>query len=204
MRTRPFILTFAAVAALAGAAAAQTAPAPASPTPDAAAPPPSSLTPIPEAALTPTGDLLDTLKANSQFSILVKALDGSGLSSVLQRPGPFTLIAPTDAAFQALPPAELAELMKPENAGQLQQLLAYHLINAAVPPGKILGTKGAVATVASKDVEIDASVTPAKFDNADVEGQAHVSNGYIYVVDKVLTEPTAAAPGAAPAPAPGQ
>jgi len=189
-------LGMAAALMLTSAAIAQTSDTPATPPASASAPAAAGAaapTPIPEAALTTSGDLLDTLKANSQFSILIKALDASGLSSVLERPGPLTLIAPTDAAFQALPPAELADLMKPENAAKLQALLAYHLINAAVPPAKILGTKGPVTTVASREVQIDASVSPAKIDDADVEGQAHASNGYIYVVDKVLGDPATAA-----------
>jgi len=194
MRNPALLCAVAALALLAGPVVAQT--------PDAApaAPPPAGT--IPNAQLTPTGDILDTLKANGQFSILVKALDGSGLASVMQRPGPFTLLAPTDAAFQALPPAQLADLMKPENAAQLQALLTYHLINAAVPPTKIEGTKGPIETVAGREVQVDGSATPVKFNSADVEGAAHVSNGYIYVMDKVLLQPsTSAAAAAAAAPA---
>ncbi len=197
-----------ALTVLAGSALAQTA----APAPDAAqpaAPPaaaapaaPAAPAPIPDAGLSPSSDILQSLKASPNFTILVKALDATGLSPVLERPGPFTLIAPTDAAFQALPPAQLADLMKPENAGQLQGLLTYHLINAAVPPAKIQGTKGGVQTVANHEVEIDATGATAKFDDANVQGQSHVANGYVYVVDKVLTQPgaaAAAAPTAAPA-----
>jgi uncharacterized surface protein with fasciclin (FAS1) repeats len=190
MQAKTLLMTVAALAVLAGPALAQTA---------SDAPPPPSAT-IPTAQLAASGDILDTLKANGQFSILVKALAASGLSSVMERPGPFTLMAPTDAAFQALPPAQLADLLKPENAAQLQALLAYHLINAAVPPTKIEGTKGPIQTVAGHDVQIDASANPAKVNDADVEGDVHVSNGYIYVVNKVLSPtPMAAAAPAAPA-----
>ena len=202
MQTKHLLLTVAALAILASPVAAQPAGDAAAtppPSPAAAAPPAAAPIAIPDASLTPGADILATLKANSQFSILVKALDASGLASILQRPGPFTLAAPTDAAFQALPPAQLADLMKPENAAQLQALLTYHLINAAVPPAKIEGGKGGVQTVAGREVQIDASVSPAKFDAADVEGQLHVPNGYIYVVDKVL----GASPLAAGTPAPG-
>ena len=200
MLMKSLMTTAAAMALLAGPVAAQTA-APAAPAaPPAAAPAPPAPGPIPAASLQPAGDIVDTLKGSPQFSILTKALDGSGLAALLKRPGPFTLIAPNDAAFQALPPAQLADLMKPENASQLQSLLIYHLINAAVPPAKIEGTKGAVQTVARKDVEIDASAAPAKFNDANVLGQVAVSNGYIYVIDKVLTgEAPAATASAAPA-----
>ncbi|MDR3509406.1 MAG: fasciclin domain-containing protein [Caulobacteraceae bacterium] len=199
---KSLLLTVAAVALVSGVAAAQT-PAPAAPVAAPAAA--DAPKPIPPAAnLTPSGDIVDTLKASAQFSILSKALDGSGLAPLLKRPGPFTLIAPTDAAFNALPPAQLADLLNPDHAAQLQALLIYHLINTAVPPSKIEGTKGAVQTVARKDVQIDASAAPAKFNDANVEGVATVSNGFIYVVDKVLGDTPAApaAPAAAPA-APG-
>ena len=203
MPIKTLITATAALAFLSGSAMAQTAAPPAVAAPAAAAPAmpaaPAAPAAIPDANLTPSGDILQTLKASPQFSILVKALDASGLSPVLEQPGPFTLIAPTDTAFQALPPAQLADLMKPANAAQLQGLLTYHLINAAVPPTKIEGTKGAVPTVANKQVQVDATGAQAKFDDADVQGQAKVSNGYIYVVDKVLTQPGAAAAAAAPA-----
>ncbi|HEY2658659.1 MAG TPA: fasciclin domain-containing protein [Caulobacteraceae bacterium] len=202
MLMKSLLTTVAAMAVLAGPVAAQPPAAAAPPAPaDATAAPPAP-SPIPKSTLAPSGDIVDTLKASSQFTILSKALDGSGLAGLLKRPGPFTLIAPTDAAFNALPPAQLADLMKPENAAQLQALLIYHLINAAVPPTKIEGTKGAVQTVARKDVQIDASANPAKFNDANVEGEATVSNGFIYVVDKVLSD-TPAAP-AAGGPAPGR
>lgn len=203
MLTKSLLSTVAALAVLAGSASAQT-PAPTAPAtaaaPAADAPAAPAPSPIPSASLTPSGDIVDTLKSSGQFTILSKALDGSGLSGLLKRPGPFTLIAPTDAAFQALPAAQLADLMNPDNASKLQTLLIYHLINAAVPPAKIEGTKGAVQTVARKDVQIDASSTPAKFNDANIQGAATVSNGYIYVVDKVLSDTPAAPAGAAAAP----
>lgn len=139
------------------------------------------------------GDIADTLKASDQFTILTKALDATNLTGVLKRPGPMTMLAPTDAAFKSLPPATLDSLMKPDNAAQLQALLAYHVINAAVPPAKIQGAKGPVKTVAGRDVQIDGSGSPIKINDAAVQGEADASNGSIYVIDQVLTPPTTAA-----------
>jgi uncharacterized surface protein with fasciclin (FAS1) repeats len=82
--------------------------------------------------------------------------------------------------------------MQPANAAQLQALVAYHLINAGVPPAKIQGTKGPVATAAGPSVVIDGSTTPIHVNDAAVIGQATVSNGQIYVIDKVLMAPGAA------------
>lgn len=166
---------------------AQTATAP------AMAPPAAMAPAAPSVQLTPRGDIADTLRASDQFTILTKALDATNLTAVLKRAGPMTMLAPTDAAFKAMPPATLDNLMKPENASQLQALLAYHVINAAVPPAKIQGAKGPLKTVAGRDVQIDGSATPIKINNATVEGEADATNGSIYVIDQVLTPPTAAA-----------
>ena len=184
--TRLLIAT-AAVALLAGAAIAQTPAAPAIAVPPASAPAMTS----PAA-----GDIADTLKASGQFTILVKALDATGLTPVLKRPGPMTIMAPTDAAFQAMPASELENLMKPDNAAQLQGMLVYHVINAAVPPAKITGSKGPVRTVSGAEVQIDGTGAPIKINDASVLGQVTVSNGTIYAVDKVLTVATAQAPAA--------
>jgi uncharacterized surface protein with fasciclin (FAS1) repeats len=152
--------------------------------------------------LAPHGDITDTLKASGQFTILTKALDATNMTPVLKGPGPFTVIAPTDAAFEAMPPGALDNLMKPENAQQLQALLTYHVINAAVPLSKIAGTKGPVQTTSGAKVQIDASGSPIKFNDADVTATSTTSNGSIYVVDKVLTPDGGTAsisPKAAPA-----
>lgn len=195
------LMTAAAALALAGPAMAQPASTP------AAAPPPAAAAPAaPSMTITPSGDIADTLKASGQFTILVKALDATNLTGVLKSAGPLTILAPTDAAFQALPAGQLDSLMKVENAAQLQALLTYHLINAGVPASKVKGTKGPIRTVANTDVQVDGSATPIRINDANVLGQASVSNGNIYAIDKVLkpgwTAPAAAAPAAAPAPAP--
>jgi uncharacterized surface protein with fasciclin (FAS1) repeats len=194
------LLIATAIAALsAGAAFAQT-PAAQTPAAPADAAPPASppVAAAPTVALAPHGDIAETLKASGQFTILVKALDATGLTPVLKGAGPLTIMAPTDAAFQALPPAQLDSLMKPDNAAQLQGLLTYHVINAAVPPAKITGSKGPIPTVAGANVQVDGTGPSIKVNDATVVAQAQVSNGQIYAVDKVLT-----APGAAPTPAAG-
>jgi uncharacterized surface protein with fasciclin (FAS1) repeats len=150
--------------------------------------------------LTPSGDIIGTLKASGQFTILLKALDAANLTAFLQGAGPYTLLAPTDDAFKALPAGQLDSLMQPANAAQLQALLAYHIIAVGVPPSKVQGTKGPIPTAAGPDVQIDGSATPFKANDADIVGQATVSNGDVYAVDKVLTpQAAAAASSAAPA-----
>jgi uncharacterized surface protein with fasciclin (FAS1) repeats len=200
MTLHRLLMTAAAALALAGPALAQPAAAPAAP-PAAAAPAAPAAAPTMSMSITPAGDIADTLKASGQFTILVKALDASNLTSVLKTPGPLTILAPTDAAFNALPPAQLANLLKIENAPQLQALLTYHLINAGVPMSKIQGSKGPIRTVANTDVQIDGTDGTIRVNDASVVGHAAVSNGDIYAIDKVLTPGgAAAAPAATPAP----
>jgi uncharacterized surface protein with fasciclin (FAS1) repeats len=182
------LLTTAAVTfALAGAAMAQPAPAP-------AAPPVPAAAPLATVQLTVSGDLLGTLKASGQFTQVLKALDAANLSAFLKSPGPFTVFVPTDAAFAAMPAGQLDNLLQPANSAQLQALLAYHLIAADVPPAKIQGTKGPIATAVGTNVVVDGTSTPIHVNDADVVGQAKVSNGEIYVIDKVLTPPPLPAP----------
>jgi len=192
------LLTAAATLAFAGPALAQTQ----------AAPPAASAPAAPAAmsmSITPAGDIADTLKASGQFTILLKALDASNLTQVVKRASPpLTLLAPTDAAFQALPAGQLDSLMKTENSAQLQALLVYHVINAPVPLGQVQGKKGPVVTGAGSSVQIDGTVTPMMINDANVLGQAQVANGDVYVIDKVLTPgwtPPAAAAAAPAAPA---
>jgi uncharacterized surface protein with fasciclin (FAS1) repeats len=196
------LMTAAAALVLAGPALAQPAAAPAAPPADAAAPAAPAAAPTMSVQITPAGDIADTLKASGQFTLLVKALDATNLTSVLKTAGPLTILAPTDAAFQALPAGQLANLMKVENAAQLQALLTYHLINAGVPMSKIQGSKGPIRTVANTDVQVDGTGLPIRVNNASVVGHAAVSNGDIYAIDTVLTPGGAAAAPAAPAEAP--
>jgi uncharacterized surface protein with fasciclin (FAS1) repeats len=201
-----------AIAFAAGAApAAPTAPPPAA----APAAPAVTLPSIP--TVTGGADDYVTLKASGQFTILVKALDQAGLTGILQKYPNLTFFAPTDDAFKALPAGELDKLMAPGDAAanQLQQILKYHLVNAAVDTSKIKGAKGPLNTVEGTTVLLDGS-NPADLlvNNADIiQGDVRATNGgIVHVIDKVLV-PTdspyyvapaaaaAAAPAAAPAPA---
>ncbi len=97
----------------------------------------------------------------------VKALEASGLDQSLQGEGPFTVFAPSDAAFAELPEGKLEALMMPENQGELRSLLGYHIVNGRI-----------AADVVVKE---NASVT-----TADIEA----SNGVIHIIDAVLPAPT--------------
>jgi uncharacterized surface protein with fasciclin (FAS1) repeats len=162
-------------------------------------------------SLKPNGDIMTTLRTSGQFNTFVKAIDATNLSSLLQKQPNITVFAPTDAAFAALPPGKLDQLMA-DKAG-LQKLLVYHLINARVDSAKIKGARGPVPSGAGDKIVLDGSAENGqlKAENANIiQADVAASNGLIQVVDQVLQpnsvpeanpEPPQAAE-AAPAPAP--
>ncbi|CUH66985.1 Immunogenic protein MPT70 precursor [Thalassovita gelatinovora] len=130
-------------------------------------------------------DIVDTAVAAGDFNTLAAALTAAGLIDVLKGDGPFTVFAPTDAAFAALPAGTVEDLLKPENKDTLTAILTYHVV-----PGKVMSTDlsdGMMAgTVQGSDVTITLGdavmVGDAKVVTADIE----TSNGVIHVIDKVL------------------
>ena len=112
--------------------------------------------------------MASTLKASPHFTILAKALDASNLTPVLKSTPNITLFAPTDEAFNALPPAQLAALMETKNAPLLQKILTYHLVNLSLDSSKIKGAKGPVSSVEGGKLNLDGSGTPLKVDGADI------------------------------------
>ena len=192
------LTTAAAVALFTGAAHAQTA--------DATAPavePTAVAVPAPEAAPAPAfvpvvakGDLVETAKASGQFTTFIKALDKTNLTAVLKTNPNLTVFAPTDTAFAALPAGELDRLMKTDNAGELQGLIVYHIVNAPVDTAKIKGAKGPVQTVAGKELLLDGSGASLKANSAAIlQADVRATNGILHVVDHVLspTDPAIAA-----------
>jgi len=178
---------------------------------DAAAPPSAAPAAGPASALPASpnlvanGNILATLKASGHFTILAKALDAAQLGAVVSSTPGLTLFAPTDDAFNALPPAELTALLLPDNAPILQKVLIYHLVNAKLDSAKIKGAKGPVPSVETSQLQLDGSGDPLKVNDADIiQTDVKATNGTIQVVDKVLiphdvTIPTAsAAPTATP------
>ncbi len=161
------------------------APATATPAPATAATPATPAAPAAAGALVAQGDIVDTLKASGKFTILIRTLDETNLTSLIKTNKNLTLFAPTDAAFAALPAGELQRLEA--NPQELQKLLTYHLINAPIDSTKVKERAGNVATVAGPQITLDNSgaaftAGPATVTQADVR----TSNGIVHVVDKVL------------------
>ena len=131
-------------------------------------------------------DIVDTAIAAGSFETLVAAVQAAGLVETLKGEGPFTVFAPTDEAFAALPEGTVESLLQEENRDQLVSILTYHVIPGAVMSSDIAGQTLSVETVQGSALAIDATdgvrVGAAMVVTADVEA----SNGVIHVIDTVL------------------
>lgn len=132
------------------------------------------------------GDIVDTAASSDQFSTLVAAVKAAGLVETLKGDGPFTVFAPTNAAFAALPAGTVENLLKPENKDQLVAVLTYHVLPGKYMSGEIAGKTAEVATVQGSNLSIDATsgvmVDGATVTTADII----TTNGVIHVIDKVV------------------
>ncbi|MDV3347796.1 fasciclin domain-containing protein [Leptothoe sp. LEGE 181152] len=144
----------------------------------------------PEVAAESSGDtIVDVAIANGSFDTLVAAVQAADLVETLSGEGPFTVFAPTDEAFAALPEGTLDTLLLPENQATLAQILTYHVLSGEVPSGEV--TTGAVATVADEELEIVADESGVTVGGATVvTPDVEASNGIIHVIDTVLLPPS--------------
>lgn len=131
-------------------------------------------------------DIVDTAVGAGSFTTLVAALQAADLVETLKGDGPFTVFAPTDAAFAALPAGTLENLLEPENKATLQGILTYHVLPGKVMSADIAGQTLAPTTVQGTTMAIDATdgvkVKGANVVTADIE----TSNGVIHVIDAVI------------------
>ena len=136
-------------------------------------------------AMEKSKDIVDTAVGAGNFGTLVAAVQAADLVDTLKGEGPFTVFAPTDAAFAALPAGTVESLLLPENKEQLISILTYHVV-----PGKVMSTDLVddmmAATVQGSDIMIDLDngvmINDASVAAADIE----TSNGVIHVIDKVI------------------
>ncbi len=131
-------------------------------------------------------DLVDTAVKAGSFKTLVAAVKAADLVKTLKGAGPFTVFAPTDKAFAALPKGTLEKLLKPENKGMLTQILMYHVVPGKVTAAKVVKLKNA-KTANGQQVDIKVSKGTVKVDQAKVTAaDIHCSNGVIHVIDRVI------------------
>ncbi|HEY9707223.1 MAG TPA: fasciclin domain-containing protein [Oculatellaceae cyanobacterium] len=139
---------------------------------------------------TASGNIVELASTNASFKTLTKAVQAAGLTETLSGKGPYTVFAPTDEAFAALPQGTVEDLLKPENKDKLVKLLTYHVIPSEVTSSQI--TPGEVKTVEGTPVKIqvDKSSSEVKVNNAKVtQPDIKATNGVIHVVDKVIMPP---------------
>lgn len=143
-----------------------------------------------ETTETVAGDDIVTIASTTEgFSTLVAALEAADLVTTLQGDGPFTVFAPTDDAFAALPAGILDKLLLPENVSVLAAILTYHVVSGAVYSADIMD--GDVATVEGSTVALVVSDTGVTVNGANVTtADIAASNGVIHVIDQVIIPPT--------------
>jgi uncharacterized surface protein with fasciclin (FAS1) repeats len=141
-----------------------------------------------EAAATAEGNIVAVAQETPELSTLVEAVTAAGLVETLEEPGPYTVFAPTNAAFEALG-GTLETLLEPANKAELSEILTYHVVPGELSSAELSdGQKLKTVQGGSLEVEIssgEVTVNGAKVATADVEA----SNGIVHVIDEVLTPP---------------
>ncbi|MFT6971703.1 MAG: putative surface protein with fasciclin (FAS1) repeats [Roseivirga sp.] len=135
-------------------------------------------------------DIVDLAVSQDNLKTLVAAVKAAGLVDVLKSDGPFTVFAPTDAAFAALPAGTLEMLLKPENKDKLIAILTYHVV-----AGKVMSTDLSngqeAATVQGEKVTVAIAMGKVKISGATViAADVKASNGVVHVIDTVILPPS--------------
>ena len=135
-------------------------------------------------------NIVEIAAGNDQFSTLVTAVKEAGLAETLSGDGPFTVFAPTNEAFAALPDGTLEALLEPENRDQLVAILTYHVV-----PGKVMAKDvvelDSAQTVQGSELNIETHDGAVMINEAQVtKADIKASNGVIHVIDEVLLPPT--------------
>ncbi|MCB0667564.1 MAG: fasciclin domain-containing protein [Saprospiraceae bacterium] len=133
--------------------------------------------------------ILEQAEANSELSTFVSACKAANLETVLSDGSEYTVFAPSNDAFAALPQGTLESLLMPENKDQLVQILSYHII-----PGKVMSdevNEGKAPTVQGEEIDVTASDETVKVNGATVTtADIEASNGVIHVIDQVVMPPS--------------
>lgn len=134
-------------------------------------------------------DIVETAVGAGEFTTLATALDAAGLVSTLKGEGPFTVFAPTDAAFAKLPAGTVENLLKSENKQQLIDILTYHVVPGKVMASDVVGLDEA-KTVNGKMIDVQVEGGRVKVNTANVTAtDVAASNGVIHVIDQVILPP---------------
>lgn len=131
-------------------------------------------------------NIVETAAGNPDFSTLVAAVQAAGLADTLSGEGPFTVFAPTNAAFDKLPAGTVDSLLLPENREQLVAVLTYHVVAGEVSAEQVV-TLDSATTVNGQDVTITVDGEQVRINDATVTtADIETSNGVIHVIDTVI------------------
>lgn len=137
----------------------------------------------------PTPSIVEVAVAND-FNTLVAAVQAAGLTSTLQSDGPFTVFAPTDEAFAALPEGTVETLLRPENRDQLVAVLTYHVVPGRVTAAQVVNLESAT-TVQGSPLAIDVQGSSVFVNDAQVTvTDIQARNGVVHVINRVLLPPS--------------
>ena len=158
-----------------------------SPSSSPASPSASASASMPSSPASATGDIVAVASGNASTTTLVTALEAAGLVTTLEGPGPYTVFAPTNDAFAALPPGVLDKLVQPANKEALTKILTYHVVPGSVMAADI--KDGPVTTVEGQAVTLSTAngvtVNGAKVTTPDMPA----TNGVIHPIDTLLLPP---------------
>lgn len=135
-------------------------------------------------------DIVETASSAGSFDTLISAIDAADLGDTLKGDGPFTVFAPTDDAFAALPEGTLEEWLQPENKDKLVELLKYHVVPGKVLSGDISDDTVSVGNLVGSELAIDTESGVTVNTAAVTEKDIKASNGVIHVIDKVIMPST--------------
>ena len=141
------------------------------------------------AATEEPGTIVDVASGNPDFSTLVAAVGAAGLVETLSGEGPFTVFAPTNDAFAALPAGLVDKLLLPENKDVLTQILTYHVVSGAVMAADV--TAGDVPSVEGSPITVTVEGGTVKLNDSAtvIATDVMASNGVIHVIDAVILPP---------------
>lgn len=131
-------------------------------------------------------DIVDTLASTGQFTTLVAALEAADLVDMLKGPGPLTIFAPTDEAFEELGAGTVQHLMSPKFKGQLTTVLTYHVVATSIVSSDIADARTNIKTVEGGRLSVDATDGIKVNDGSVTAADIEASNGVIHVIDTVL------------------
>lgn len=135
-------------------------------------------------------DIVQTAKDAGKFTMLLQAVEKAGLDGKMQTSGPFTVFAPTDDAFKALPPEVLARLMDPANKAELANVLSYHVLAGRLATTDLKEPKSAAQALNGQAIVLEKKGAETKANDATIiEANVAADNGTIQIVDKVLLPP---------------